>query len=929
MPPKSRQTTLFSHFSSRDADAGPSRARSTRNTKPLFDPSDSEGSEGLDHVKMRDPKPNIDNLTMTQRRALKQTVYDPEDEDENENFEEEEEVAETRSPRKRGTTRTQGKSKRKHKSECSDTDPDEEFISYPLTGYLHPNYRGTRSQKVARRNDRLEAVEIQRASKRADILTDDEIEVFPSPPSPKRGRGRTGKVQNRNDNEKGKGKGKAVSRVDEEEQEDDIVPIDPPIPTSQRPTRAGASKLSQTAKPPSSTSSVVRPTKSGGRGRLPLHRTRSEVIVEIPRMSQEEKRSYLPFSPSGSSQSIGHSTSNVLQKNGSKPTFQIPSRAKKAVLSRESSKSRSLPPILENELPEDGLNNERDRDDTSLKSRTKSKSRSPVKPVLKAKELQQVEDRLSTPKAAPATSAAWIQQFEPDLVRQPSPAKETSKALSSKRSSASPIKDNSSVHQPSKEAGPSSKGKKPSPATDPPVQVRVEPSTSFEDDIVPRRKLDKGKDKADSDSSSDEEDFMPVKRPKKPAKVTYAVKSSHPKHRATDKDATGKGKSKSKSKRIIDPDDDNGAETEEEDNMLDELQMDEPERFKSSTRLRKRPTETVHQRKLRKLKNKRLGIVESSTDEDHSSSNESDPTTSDDDGSSSSDGNELSFIVPDDATAVRAQLPHEFSSDSAQTPEFKFKVVFHYLVMLVMKGKKTFPLSHESATYFKPQLTQFRNRMDSYRDLRVASQIWRLHFKKALKKYPIFDVEELLDAEPGCDACHMGGRMSRFRVNLEGDQYNPETHQPLDSSSEESESSDSDSSGSEAKKRKKLPKSLLMGRFCKQRAELYHQMAHWEDTLYHRIRRYYRDLLRAKYKPVQSDSELSTPESEMDSGDDQEEVKTRKKDRRLRRQATEARCARLRKQGLPKDVKDVDEVTEWMDGLGYQNRVSRLDLSQV
>lgn len=111
------------------------------------------------------------------------------------------------------------------------------------------------------------------------------------------------------------------------------------------------------------------------------------------------------------------------------------------------------------------------------------------------------------------------------------------------------------------------------------------------------------------------------------------------------------------------------------------------------------------------------------------------------------------------------------------------------------------------------------------------------------------------------------------------------------------------------------------GRHCKTRAQLYHALCHWEDNLYHRICGYYRDLLRAKHKPVPSDSEASTS-SGPDSESDPEEQQVRRQDRERRRARTQQRVRKLRQRGpLPKEYRDVDRVTEWMDTVGYQNKV--------
>ncbi|WVW81885.1 hypothetical protein I302_103884 [Kwoniella bestiolae CBS 10118] len=876
MPPRrtaSTQTSILSHLKPTLAQGGPSRARSTRNTKPIVDLSDSgheelegsEGSEGLDHIKLRKGKrTNVEALPMTQKRNMKKTVQDSEDEDD---YEEEESDIIVVEP---SPTKRRGKGKRKHRDDASDTDPDEEFISYPLHGWIPPQYRGTHSQKVQRRNERLEAVEIARKKRREENLTDDEIEVFPSPPSPRRGNKRT---RGRNVVE-GKGKGKAEQR--DSEDEDDVVPISPP-------QKRGRGRPPKRVAKPSSSS-----TRPGVRSKLDLIRTKSEVIVEIPRMSQEERRSYTPVSFSQSSQSKGKGKAVEETSSSSRsrvPVVEIPSR--KASPARESISNGSLPPILEVELSDRDLDILTDDEKGDKSKRGSTKSKSPVK------------------KSSP--------------VKQPSPTKHSSpekpaiapEASSSKRKSISPAKQPS----PAKGLSPplvASSSRLPSPVIPRPLSPSPAPSSDSVCVVIPTRKLDKGKGKQKAVSSeSESEGSVILKKQRKPASLNLKHSNKH-------SEPPSSAKKRKIKNKIVDPDEEMEGDIDDED-MLDDLKMDEPERFKSATRLRDRPKETPAQRNIRKLKNKRLGIIEATTEEeDNSSSNESAPT---DDEKSFKGYDQDDFIVPDDSMAVQVQLPHEFSVDSAQTPEFKFKVVFHYLVLLVIKGRKAFPLSAESSNYFKPQLHHFRDRMTGYRQLRVRSQIWRYNFVKALEKYPIFDVEELLHTEPGCDACHMGGRMSRFRISLEGEQYDKETHQPLDSSSEDSEDSEI-SSDSEAGERmsKKLPRSLLMGRFCKQRAEVFHQMTHWEDELYHRIRGYYRDLLRAKYKAVPSDSEASTPDSEQESDENPNEVRKRREDRKQRKLKTEARCEKIRKKGTPDDYRDVDVVTEWMDKMGYQTK---------
>ncbi|WVR03541.1 hypothetical protein IAU60_000533 [Kwoniella sp. DSM 27419] len=421
-------------------------------------------------------------------------------------------------------------------------------------------------------------------------------------------------------------------------------------------------------------------------------------------------------------------------------------------------------------------------------------------------------------------------------------------------------------------------------------------SESADSDRMPRKRKAKPKSAAIIDSDSEAE-IQP-----KSGRV-QSSKTSRPGPSATN------GKAAKPKKAIRDPEEEDSVQTEDEGDMLDQLKMDEPERFKSDTRLRQKK-ETTFQRKIRKLKAKREGKVVSS------SGSGSDTATSDSAEDSQFSGpDEESFIVPDDGTAMTVELPTMFSMDSAQTPEFKFKVVFHYLVVLVMRGKKALPLSAKDSKYFRPQLHYWRDRMRGFRDFRVRSQIWRSNLVKAMEKYPIFDVEELAFTETGCDACHIRGRISRYRVTLDGLPYDKQTHEPLDSGSESESSTDS---GDDEAVSRRLPRSLIMGRFCKARAEVFHQLTHWEDELYHRIQGYYRDLLRAKYKRIESDSERSTSSGVTDS--DPEETQKRKRKRAERRERTAARVAKLRKKALPKDHKDVDKVLEWMDQMGWQTK---------
>ena len=112
-----------------------------------------------------------------------------------------------------------------------------------------------------------------------------------------------------------------------------------------------------------------------------------------------------------------------------------------------------------------------------------------------------------------------------------------------------------------------------------------------------------------------------------------------------------------------DPDDVKDALTEDEGDLLEELEFEEPERFKSDTRLRKKK-ETPFQRKLRKLKAQREGVVTETSSNSSSvvqRRRASDPTPSTAPSSLGTDD----FIIDDGGRVQEGLLPFQFSSSSA------------------------------------------------------------------------------------------------------------------------------------------------------------------------------------------------------------------------------------------------------------------------
>lgn len=212
-----------------------------------------------------------------------------------------------------------------------------------------------------------------------------------------------------------------------------------------------------------------------------------------------------------------------------------------------------------------------------------------------------------------------------------------------------------------------------------------------------------------------------------------------------------------KGKKEIHPDPDelssHMAETSDED-MVEAIKLDDPERFKATSRLRQARLETVQQRRIRKLRNKRLGIKDDSSgsggDENTwEDDDEDDPIyvssgdNDDDDREEDVAEEDISNFIVDDGSQSLAEdlLPPEFSRNALQSTEYKFRVVFHYFLLLAMKGAEhVLPLDKKTREYFGPPLADLRRRMQDYRNNRVRSQVWNRELVQVLEKYPIFRV---------------------------------------------------------------------------------------------------------------------------------------------------------------------------------------------
>ncbi|KAL0581727.1 hypothetical protein V5O48_000309 [Marasmius crinis-equi] len=269
-------------------------------------------------------------------------------------------------------------------------------------------------------------------------------------------------------------------------------------------------------------------------------------------------------------------------------------------------------------------------------------------------------------------------------------------------------------------------------------------------------------------------------------------------------------------------------------------------------RFRARGQKTAFQKNLEKLKRKKQGKpIESEPEEEEESEPEqltpfrgAKPHVGSEDEDEDEEGDrddskvsEDDFIVEDDGEAS-AELPVEFSMETHQDLSHQFKKIFQFFVHIATRqpqDRHDFMLNLlESEEYFSVPLQVFRRKLLGLRDSLVASSVWRPDFKRALENHPEFDLVRMDFAVPGCDACHLGARMSTYSARLSGKNYDRLGYGvPSNTGSDEDEESDEDSDDSEHDTKTQFH----LGRFCARRTRVYHDISHWEYTLFKSVDR--------------------------------------------------------------------------------------------
>jgi hypothetical protein len=115
----------------------------------------------------------------------------------------------------------------------------------------------------------------------------------------------------------------------------------------------------------------------------------------------------------------------------------------------------------------------------------------------------------------------------------------------------------------------------------------------------------------------------------------------------------------------------------------------------------------------------------------------------------------------------------EFRMASFQNLQHHFKVIAQYFVHLAVVGDDY--AAEQDAAYYKVAFRAFQKKLDGTKDSMVTSSVWRTKFKRALETYPELECRKLDEAVEGCDACRIGGRMSKFVGHLDGERYDRKT----------------------------------------------------------------------------------------------------------------------------------------------------------
>ncbi|KAJ2521157.1 hypothetical protein H4217_001564 [Coemansia sp. RSA 1939] len=194
---------------------------------------------------------------------------------------------------------------------------------------------------------------------------------------------------------------------------------------------------------------------------------------------------------------------------------------------------------------------------------------------------------------------------------------------------------------------------------------------------------------------------------------------------------------------------------------------------------------------------------------------------------------------------VMAQIPEEFSQFDLPT---SFKTYVQYLVYWLCNGRHKPELSAKNARYFFFAYVTVARVIDSVEQSLVESSAWVEDFRRDLHSYPEIHFLRIAGIE-GCDACHFHkNRTATFCLGLLGESYDRDMLIPprpgesvavktsdllndeesnMDSPMVVSDEDDSDIETGFLHDKKRSVVEYNVGKTCKQRAEIGHELHHY------------------------------------------------------------------------------------------------------
>ncbi|KAJ2763121.1 hypothetical protein H4S06_000274 [Coemansia sp. BCRC 34490] len=205
---------------------------------------------------------------------------------------------------------------------------------------------------------------------------------------------------------------------------------------------------------------------------------------------------------------------------------------------------------------------------------------------------------------------------------------------------------------------------------------------------------------------------------------------------------------------------------------------------------------------------------------------------------------DLGLEQPMEDTAM-AQIPEEFSQFDLPT---SFKTYVQYLVYWLCNGRHKPELSAKNAKYFFFAYVTVSRVIDSVEQSLVESSAWVEDFRRDLHSYPEIHFLRIAGIE-GCDACHFHkNRTATFCLGLLGEPYDRDMLIPprpgesvavktsdllndeesnMDSPMVVSDEDDSDIETVFLHDKKRSVVEYNVGKTCKQRAEIGHELHHY------------------------------------------------------------------------------------------------------